>query len=235
MQKNIHDGHRQRVRKEFISNGFTENTPPHKILEMLLFYSIPRCDTNELAHRLINHFGSFSAVLDASPKELMKIKGVGEKTAALIKLIMPIARLYINEKKLKPPKFYNYEEVCKYIIDKYCGYTEEIVAVTSFNSSGTIVGFDIIGKGDIAAVAISIRKLFETVLNRNATSVIISHNHPDGSAVPSPEDIETTKKLRDALFNINVRLSDHIIVSSDDCVSMRQTAAFKSIFNWSDD
>ena len=91
---NPHEKHRQRVRKEFLENGFSDATPPHKILEMLLFYSIPRKDTNEIAHALLNRFGSISGVVDATPTELMSIDGIGESSVALIKLLIPIFRQY---------------------------------------------------------------------------------------------------------------------------------------------
>ena len=92
--KNPHKDHRQRVRNEFLENGFSDATPPHKILEMLLFYGIPRRDTNEIAHALLDKFGSFSAVLEASTYELTQVKGINEYTAALIKLMLPICRRY---------------------------------------------------------------------------------------------------------------------------------------------
>ena len=131
MADGIHDGHRKRVRKEFLENGFSESTPEHKVLEMLLFYSIPRRDTNELAHELINRFGSISAVLDASPKELMKIKGVSENTAALIKLILPVARMYTKNKKDSVLQLDDCDHLYKFLSGKYLGYNKEIFAITS--------------------------------------------------------------------------------------------------------
>lgn len=228
--KGIHDEHRKRVRAEFLKNGFPEGTPEHKILEMLLFYSIPRIDTNELAHMLINRFGSISAVLDASPAELMKVKGVGENTASLLKLIMPVARCYMTDKKFTDDVRITYDSICEYISKKHCGYTDEVVAVTSLNSKYRIIGFDIIGNGDVSEASVSVRKVAEVLLARNATAAILSHNHPDGNALPSNADIQTTIRLRTALAGINIELIDHIIAVPDDYVSLVLSDKYNSIF-----
>ena len=226
----IHSKHRERVRNEFLKNGFPDGTPEHKNLEMLLFYGIPRKDTNELAHELINHFGSLAAVLDASPADLMKIDGVGKNTASLLKLIMPVARCYMTDKKLLNAEKNNHDTICNFITGKYCGFTEEVIAVTSLNNRGNIVGFDIIGNGDVSSANVSIRKLISAVLERNATAVVISHNHPDGNALPSEKDIEATVKIKQALDNINVQLLDHVIVVTDDYVSLAVSEKFIPLF-----
>lgn len=231
MADNLHAKHRERVRKSFLADGFNENTPEHKILEMLLFYSISRKDTNELAHKLINRFGSLAAVLDAPVSELLKIEGVGENTAALIKLIMPVARVYMNSKNISSQENnYNFSKILDSIVDRYIGLTEETVIMTSFNNAGKILGYDVIGRGDISSVGISMRRIVETVVSRNATSVIISHNHPNGNAIPSGSDIAITEKITEALSNIDVKLIDHLIVADGDYVSMRQSSQFKYIF-----
>ncbi len=231
MSDNIHANHRERVRNAFLADGFNENTPEHKVLEMLLFYSIPRKDTNELAHKLINRFGSLAAVLDAPVNELLKIKGVGENTVALLKLIMPVARVYMNSKNIFcQAKTESFSEILDSIANRYIGITEETVIMTSFSNSGKILGSDVIGKGDVASVGISIRRIIETVVSRNATSVIISHNHPSGNAIPSASDIAITEKITEALSNIDVKLIDHLIVADGDYVSMRQSSQFNYIF-----
>ncbi len=229
MAENLHENHRDRVRKGFLANGFDIDTPPHKILEMLLFYSIPRKDTNEIAHRLLNEFGSLSAVLEAPPSALMKIEGVGERTVALLKLIMPIARRYLVE-KTDIKEMGSMNDICDYISARHFGYDREVFCVTSLNNAGKILAFDKICEGDIAVVGVPLRDVIETILKRKATAAIISHNHPSGSAVPSIEDVEATKLVARALSTIGVRLLDHIIVVPDDYVSMVQSKQFFSIF-----
>ncbi len=234
MQKkeNPHTEHRQRVRKEFLENGFSDVTPPHKILELLLFYSIPRRDTNEIAHALLNRFGSLTGVLEAGTKDLMTVKDVGESSAVLLKLMLPLFSRYRGEGIQKGITFKTMNDICDYIKAKYIGFTKEIFAVTSFNIRGEIVAFDTLNSGDISFVGLSTRSLIEKVLERNAAAVVISHNHPQGHAIPSPEDEEMTKRISALLSTMSIRLLDHIIVSNEDndCVSMAQTAKYQSIF-----
>lgn len=231
MPENKHIGHRERVRREFLENGFSETTPPHKILEFLLFHSIPRRDTNEIAHELIDTFGSISGVLDASNEELLKVKGITENSVALIKLILPIASIYRSQKAKPETVFNSFDAIGRYLSEKYLSFNKEVLSITSFNSKGQIISFDILSEGDTSAVELSTRKLVETVLKRNPTCVIIAHNHPGGNALPSKADIELTEKCYEILKSINIKLLDHMILVSGDYISMAQSRDFKYIFH----
>lgn len=231
MDGQLHKDHRKRVRAEFLANGFNEATPPHKVLEMLLFYGIPRADTNETAHLLLEHFGSFDKVIDAPIEELKKIKGMGENTAVLIKLMADVTRLYMKEKtQLGRKKYYTLDELGNFLTTKYIGFTKEAFAVTTLDSQGSVLGFDIIAEGDVGTVTVSTRNLLETVIKRNAAYVVLSHNHPGGDAVPSYEDIQTTEKLCGVLRNINVSVLDHIILCDNDYVSLAISKSYKHLF-----
>ena len=219
------------MRKQFLTEGFSENSSEHKLLEMLLFFSISRKDTNDIAHLLINRFGSLSGVLEAPAEELVKIEGVGENTAMLLKLMVPVTKKYIASKTQKVNIFENMDSICDFLVEKYIGADVETFAVTSFNSKGAVVGFDILAKGDCVTVNVSVRQVIESVLKNNAICAVISHNHPGGTATPSGEDIETTRKIADMLKRINIRLLDHIILCDDDYVSLAQSASFRHIFN----
>lgn len=230
MAKSVHDGHRERVRAEFRDGNFNEKTPPHKVLETLLFYTIPRGDTNEIAHRLIDRFGGFEAVFQADLKDLMSVKGVGEATALYLKLIgVTVKRSYENQHK-QIKRFESLDDVCKMMLQKYYGVNREMVSVACFEASGRFSGFYVIGEGDIAKVGISLRTLFEVVIESKAASVVLAHNHPTGKAVPSHEDLEATKQIRKALSDIGVVLIDHIIIDSDDYVSLKSSYQFAYLF-----
>lgn len=232
MPENLHANHRQRMVEEFLSKGLENGTPPHKIIEMLLFYSIPRKDTNEIAHRLINRFESISGILEADTEELMQVEGVGERTAAFLKLILTVSRQYLDD-RYKPRDLLsdNMNRVCRYIVDRYTGYTKEMFAVTSFDSNGKLIKFDMLGHGDVGAVNVSIREIIELVIKRNATAVILSHNHPGSFAIPSESDKRMTQRICRVLDNIKVKLIDHIVISDGDYVSMWQTEADRWVFN----
>ena len=230
MEESVHSGHRERVRQDFLKNGFNEDTPPHKIIEMLLFYSIPRKDTNVTAHELLNRFGSIAGIIDAPVEQLVKVPGVSTNTAALIKLIMPVARRYLTDKSANVDKYTNIDDICRYLMSRYVGFNKEVFSVTSFSGSGRMLGFDILSTGSISEVNISTREVIETVLKRQAVCAIIAHNHPGGVAVPSKDDVDVTENIKNALNHISVRLLDQIVIAGDDYVSMAQSRIFKYLF-----
>lgn len=229
-KEGLHDGHRDRVKKEFLQKGFDMNTPPHKIMEVLLFYSIPRKDTNEMAHELLNRFGSISGILDAPAEEIVKIPGISTNTAAFFELIVLLTRIYHTEKNSKGKRYMRVDDVCDYLMNQYIGYQKEVFSVISFSGSGKMLGFDILASGNVNEVSVSTRKVIETVINRNAVCAIIAHNHPNGTALPSKEDIAVTMDIKNALEHINVKLIDHIIIAGDDYVSMCQSQGYRDIF-----
>jgi len=233
--ENIHAEHRKRVREEFEISGFNSETPPHKIVEMMLFYSIPRKDTNTTAHLLMNEFGSVAELIDARPEDIMKVKGAGQSTATFLKFIRFIANYYANEKKKSVKKFFNFEEMGDFLQTKYIGINNEVIAITSLDNAGGLLGFDVIGEGDISFVGISSRQVIETVLKRKAKMVVLTHNHPKGQALPSSADIEATKTLRDILKSVDVKLLDHIIIVDDDYLSLRVSHQYSYIFNDEED
>lgn len=230
MADGIHSGHRERVRKDFLEHGFNDDTPPHKIIEMLLFYSIPRKDTNEIAHSLVNEFGSVAGILDATPEELMKVAGVSYNTAALIKLTMTVARHYRLEKQQSKKQFNDMNEIYDLLVSKHFTFQNEVLMLTTINGKGEIIAMDRLGEGDVASVNISARNVIECILKRKAIYAVLSHNHPNGNALPSGADIAVTEDIHDTLEKIGVKLVDHIIIADDDYVSMAQTERFAYIF-----
>ncbi len=230
MAENLHKKHRERVRKEFLAHGFNDNSPEHKLLEMLLFFSIPVKDTNPIAHLLIKRFGSLNGVLEAPVEELLKVEGVGENTAMLLKLMIPVTKSYMISKTKKVNIYENMDAISDFLVAKYLGFRVETFAVTTFNSKGAIVGFDVLAQGDCSTVNISMRQVIEVVLKHNGVCAVISHNHPGGLATPTKEDIETTEKIAQTLSNINVKLLDHIVLCDDDYVSFAQSECFRYIF-----
>ncbi|MBE6808793.1 MAG: hypothetical protein J6J30_00630 [Clostridia bacterium] len=230
MSDNLHKEHRKRLRNEFLSQGFNDSTPKHKLLELLMFYSIPRKDTNDIAHLLIEHFGSFARVIDAPIEELQKVNGVGENTALLISLMKPIIRAYVDEKQSGKKSFENMDEIGKYLSHKYIGFTKEVFSILSLDNKGGLIGFDIIAEGDVGTVNVSTRAVVEAIVKRNSRCIVLAHNHPGGNAIPSKEDIETTATLCEALRNINVAVLDHVIICDDDYVSLSVSQNYRHMF-----
>lgn len=211
--ENIHSGHRQRVRNEFSENGAI-NFSDIRALELLLFYSIPRGDTNPLAHTLLNRFGSLHNIFSASYQELLNVPGVGQQTAVLLKLVPDIYLKAEIEKSRREKKSLSCtNSAAEYLKSYFQNTREEQFAVLSLNPKKELIRCDIIAKGIVNRVNIDIRKIVETALTNKATSIIISHNHPDGNPVPSKEDIALTDRIADALATVGIPLNDHLIYS----------------------
>ena len=214
----VHDGHRQRMKSRFKEAGASA-FDDHNLLEMLLYYAVPRRDTNELAHNLIQHFGSYPAVLEASIDELMTVDGIGENAAVLIKLIPEMNKRYLLKTMANEKTIDSISKAGKYFVAKYAYETVEVAYAMFLDSKNRIISCREISRGVVNGTDISIRAIAEQALSCKATSVIIAHNHPDGMPVPSAEDELTTQKIKLALSTVGIRLADHIVVGGDKFIS----------------
>ena len=216
------EGHRQRLRDKFTNNGL-DSFHDHEILELLLFYAIPRRNTNGIAHELIKTFGSLSDVLDAPVEKLKAVDGIGDNAATLLKLMPQIARRYSMSKGSFDNILDTTQRSGDYILPFFLSQRDEVVLLVCLDSKNKVLNAQIIHRGSVNSTDISLRKILETAFTYNATKVILAHNHPSGIALPSVEDIETTKYIRDALKILSIKLVDHIIVADGDYVSMADT------------
>lgn len=230
-KSSVHAGHRKRVRKMFLENGIPENIPEHQLLEYLLFYTIPRKDTNPLAHELLDAFGgSLVNVLEAPYRELIKIKGVTETTASLIKFILPLAKRYTREKADTKGFVKSNEDAVSHLTLKFFSETSEVVYLLCLDGRGKILDCPRLSKGDEISVAINPRTVVEQVIRTGATAVMLAHNHPKGFPLPSVADIEVTAAISAALSNIGVKFLDHIIVGNGEVVSLAKSKDYKYMF-----
>lgn len=221
----IHNGHRQRLKDRFRKEGL-DNFDELYVLELLLFYSIPRVDTNPLAHRLLDHFGSLAGVLGATPEELEKVDGVTENTATLLSLVTQVGRYY-QVNRFQPGTILRTLDECgNYLMPYFIGRENETVFMLCLDAKCKVLSCKMVGEGSVNSANIPIRRVVELALNANATTVVLAHNHPSGIAIPSVDDIQTTRKLAIALQAVDITLSDHIVVSGDDYVSIVQSQYF---------
>lgn len=214
-----HDGHRARMRQRFAQTGL-EGFADHEILELLLFYAIPRRDVNPLAHTLLDTFGSFQNVLEASPEQLRQVPGMGENAASLISMIVPMFRRYSASVASERVPIRNRLDCKRYCLSLMAGRQKEHFYVIGLNASSDVCGTALICTGDLSEVPAYPRQVMQAVLRMNAHSVIFCHNHPGGTLQPSPADIEATVMLIEALQTVNVFVLDHVIFSRDDCFFM---------------
>lgn len=227
-----HSGHRQRMRKKFIENGF-DVFEPHEALEMFLFYAIPRKDTNPLAHRLLERYLTIGGVCDAPIDELMEEFGLSESAAAYIKMLPEMSRLY-NESKMSDDNIIDCENLGKLFQTKFIGRTSEAVALMLGDAKGKMIYFNIISKGSLNSSDMPIRKIVDLSLRHNAKTAFLAHNHPSGTALPSHSDLLTTQKVRETLLSVGVDLIDHFIITDDDYVSLRDSGLAGNIFFYDD-
>lgn len=221
----IHSGHRERLRRRFQQEGL-ENFEDIQILELLLFYCIPRQDTNPIAHRLLDHFGSLSQVMDASAEELRKIPGVGEQASLFLSLINQLFRAYQKDRSNKPKSLPTLESCAHYMKPYFFGQSVESAYLLCLDAKSRPLCCKKLSQGNVNSTEISIRKIVETALSANASSVLLAHNHPGGIAIPSYEDICTTMNLSEALKSVEIRFIDHLVICEDDYVSLIQSGYF---------
>ena len=221
----MHNGHRQRMRDRFRQEGL-EGFAPHEVLELLLFYGRARGDVNPTAHALLDAFGSLKGVLEAEPAQLMRVDGVGEESATLISLMVPMFRRYsqcLCEEQKTVANRAAAEDFCRALL---AGRRTEHFYVVCLSSDGHVLGQRLIAQGTLTEVAAYPRLVAETALNYNAHSVILCHNHPSGSCTPSGDDIAVSLRLQEMLASLDVLLLDHIIVAGESTYSLSQHGDF---------
>ncbi len=230
MSQGIHDGHRDRLKQRFINHGL-DSFESHQVLELLLFYAIPRKDTNPLAHELLNTFGSLPAVLDASVKDLCRVNGISEHSATLLRLCGELLKRYEEERLTKTTTFLTLDEVARYLYPKFLNQTREIAMLVCLNNRSELLGATMISAGTMVGTEANTREIIEQAVTHQATRVVLAHNHPAGFATPSGTDLETTRRIINALKLVEVELLDHIIFAKDDYTSMRQSPQYAPIFS----
>lgn len=218
----IHDGHRQRLKERFLQGGL-DNFTDVQVLELVLFYCIPRKDTNPIAHALLDHFGSLSQVLEASVEELQKVPGIGENTAIYLTMLTQVGRYYLVDRSQREVILPTIDKCGAYLLPYFFGRSVETVYLLCLDAKCKVLCCREIGQGSVNSAGISVRKIVEVALGANATTVVLAHNHPSGLALPSAEDIQTTRRVAAALSAVEVHLADHIVVADGDYVSMVQS------------
>jgi len=215
----MHAGHRKRLKMRFLKEGL-DSFEDHQALELLLFQAIPRFDTNPIAHRLIQRFGSFSAVLEADPKDLASVEGVGENAAVFLSMIPQITRRYFHDRvKHSRKPLNNSEAAAEYLVPLMAGRSEEVFYVICLDSQLRVLYPALISEGTVKDALVHPRHVAEAAVRHKAASVILAHNHPAGSVKPSTHDHKLTRNLVQALGGINVHVVDHIIVAGEQIYS----------------
>lgn len=217
----IHDGHRARKKEQFLQTGL-DSFADHEALELLLFYAIPRRDTNPTAHLLLQKFGSLEGVLNASVEELQSVEGVGKSAAILLSMVPAIMRR--SMRATTKEKILNSVERCgKYFLELLRHERREVLYQACLDGKGKLIVCKKLSEGTADSAAFSVRQVVENALVADASMVVLAHNHVSGVALPSESDCVVTRRVREALRAVDIQLMDHVIVADNDFVSMNQS------------
>lgn len=223
--KNIHAGHRKRLKEQFSIDGGKELSD-FTFLEYMLFFAVPHGDTNPLAHRLLDKFGSFDKVLEATKEELMKIDGVGEHTAMFLTSLIPFFSRYLERKSGESFEYTDLESIRDYVVGKYLNEDREKAMLLHFNSKGLFTNFVFLGNGDISHLKIDNREIASSVVRDKAVYSILVHNHPSGIVTPSSDDLKSVEDISEFLKMLSVTLVDNIIVTGSDFLAFSQNSRY---------
>lgn len=230
---NPHANHRQRVRERFEKEGL-DAFADHNVLEMLLFYCIPRLDTNEISHELLKQFGSISGVLDADINALRDVPGIGHDAALFLKFTDALCRRYYIDRKQERALILNSEDAKNFIEPYFLGENEEMFIAVLLDGCSTVRKIALVDRGNEESVAVNVNRIIKEVVNNQASVVVLAHSHPNGFARPSRDDIDITSELAKKLEAIDVKLGEHLIFSKNDiCYLSRDKAVNnKRIFSF---
>lgn len=223
----MHQGHRERLRQRYSENGLS-GFADHEALELLLQFAIPRKDTNETAHALINHFGSLAAVFSADAAALCEVPGVGMNTAILLTLFPEFERRIALGKSGPRPQLNTPVEAAKYLTALFQNEKTEAFYVLHLDNQKRLIRAEKISQGSGSETTVEARAVVQSCLKSGAASVILAHNHPGGTLTPSRADIQLTEALKTALSYIHVDVIDHIIVAEDRCYAINSHRSFSS-------
>lgn len=213
-------GHRARLRKRLLDGG-AEALADHEVVEYLLMTAIPRRDVKPLARSLIKRFGSLAAVLNADPRALALHPGMGETSAAALKIVALAARRLARERVREKPVLGSWQALIDYLTIDMAHLTVERVRVLYLNTQNMLIHDEHVGDGSIDEAAIHPREVIRRALDLGATALIVVHNHPSGSPQPSRADIQITNRIAEAGRLLGITVHDHVIIGREGHVSLK--------------
>ena len=211
----LHANHRSRVRKRYLENGL-DGFADHEVLEFLLYYCYPQVDTNEIAHRLINEYGSLYNLFEADPHDVMNRCRITERVAVLISLMPKVANLYFRSKWGRDAIIMdNVKTAGQYTVSLYVGRTNEAFYILCLGAGNRLNHVSLIAEGTLDETPVYPREIVAEAIKHQAKAIILTHNHPGGTAEPSGRDSEATRKIIEGLNFLGIRVTDHIVVAGD--------------------
>lgn len=223
--ENVHYGHRKRLKKQFSADG-GKALSDFTFLEYVLFFCIPQGDTNPLAHRLLDRFGSFDKVLEATKEELLDVSGMGDHSAQFLTSLLPVFSRYLERKSGEKFEYTELEKIREYLSGKYLNINVEMAMLLHFDSKGVFTNSFCLGSGDISHIEIDNREIASSVVRDKAVFSILVHNHPSGIITPSTDDLKSVEEISNFLKMLSVTLVDNIIVTSTDFMAFSENSRY---------
>jgi len=218
---NANEGHRQRLRQRFLQTGL-DGLLDYEIIELLLTLGTPRKDCKQMAKEAIEKFGGLKNTLDASISELQHVKGIGPTNAFGLKLFQAISQRYEKENIQDKILLNSSKAVADYLCKSIGREMKEHFVMLCLDSRNNLIKIDEISVGSLNSSIAHPREIFRGALQNSAAQIIIAHNHPSGDPEPSPDDIALTRRLSEAARIIGIDLLDHIIVTRDSFISLKE-------------
>lgn len=212
---NPHAGHRKRLREKYVCHGI-DSLSEAELLELLLFYSIPRVDTRPQAEALLEAFGSVEGVLAATPEERCTITSLPAASEVLFSLLSDLAER--TDRPKQKEQFSSPDFLKTYLPRQFFGFRKERAILFFLNAEGTLLHRQTILSHENSFVRLSLRTFVEPARRVQATAILLAHNHPNGIAIPSDADLTATSMLAHALQQEGLSLAEHYIVAGDTCV-----------------
>jgi len=212
-------GHYARLRQRFLSSGI-DGFLDYEVVELLLKLADNRRDQKITAKLLLNTFKSLRGVLEASPEQLKKIKGIGDANIFGLKLVHSVARRYLKEQIIGEDYIQSSENVLDYLRHNLRDRGREVFLVVLLNGRNQVLDIVELFEGTLTTSAVYPREVIKLILEKDAAAVIFVHNHPSGNPNPSKDDQNLTQKLKAACSTIDVQLHDHLIIAGNDYTSM---------------
>ena len=212
-------GHYARLRQRFLSagiGGFLD----YEVVELLLKLADNRRDQKTAAKQLVNKFKSLRGVLEASPEQLKKIKGIGDANIFGLKLVQSVARRYLKDQIIGTDYIQSSENILDYLRHRLRDRNREIFLAILLNGRNQVLDIIELFEGTLTTSAVYPREVIKMILEKDAAAVIFAHNHPSGNPNPSNDDQNITRKLKAACETIDVQLHDHLIIAGNDYTSM---------------
>ena len=206
-------GHRQRLRKKFLESGLS-GFHDYEVIELLLTIATPRKDCKEIAKALLKRFKSLQRVLEASPRELCEIEGIGPMNQFGIKLVKAVADRYLEKRLIEKDPLNNSKELYEYLCHTIRDKLREYFKVVFLDAKNKVLAVETLFKGTLTASSVYPREVILAALNHDAAALIFAHNHPSGDPTPSPEDMAITRQLVLACAVMGITVHEHIVMGN---------------------